>query len=131
MLGIAADRRRRATTPAPLLWRQRLDAGWPHARGGLNADGIGEAELRDAVTQICVVAAPRVGQHGFSADPARHSGAKLVERDLRLGLEDDLVRHPGLSAPVGIIDPLVRQIQPIGERQAGGVAKIPWGVDRS
>src|SRR3954452_12692937 len=43
----------------------------------------------------------------------------LIERDLRLGLEGDLLRHAGLSAPGWIISPLLRQVEAIGDGQAG------------
>ena len=62
---------------------------------------------------------PASSQHDLGLDPGRKGGTKLVQRDLRLGLEDDIVGHARLGAPVGVISPLMRQIQAIGDRQAG------------
>src|SRR3954470_20684080 len=54
---------------------------------------------------------------------ARQAGSRrrteLIERDLRLGLEGDLLRHTRLLAPGWIINPLLRQIETIGDGQAG------------
>ncbi len=62
---------------------------------------------------------PASSQHDLGFDPGREGGTELVECDLRLGLEDDIVRHARLGAPVRVISPLMRQIQAIGDRQAG------------
>ena len=118
MFGIATDRGCRAATPAPLLWRQRFLAGRPQAGGGLDADDIGQADLCDAVTELCVGAVSRVGQGDLGFDPHRDRTTKLIERDLWLGPEDDIVRHACLSTPGRIIGPLMREIQTIGDWQA-------------
>src|SRR4051794_25374530 len=44
---------------------------------------------------------------------------ELIERNLGLGLEGDRLGHTGLLAPGWIISPLLRQIEAIGEGQAG------------
>src|SRR5450759_2712687 len=44
--------------------------------------------------------------------------AQLLERDLRLGLEADPFRHTRLAPTFAILSPVLRQIQPIGHRQA-------------
>src|SRR3978361_1475900 len=59
MLGVATDRGRRTATPAPLLWRQRFRARRPQAGRGLDANGIGKADLGDPVAEIGVVAVSR------------------------------------------------------------------------
>ena len=119
MLAVTADRGRRPTTPAPWLWRQRFHAGRPQAGGGLDADGIGKADFRDGVAEVGVVAVSGVGQCDVGFDPDRKGGTKLLNRDLRLGLEDDIVGYARRGAPVGIVNPLMGQIQAIGDRQAG------------
>src|SRR3954466_5669265 len=43
----------------------------------------------------------------------------LIERNLGLGLEGDRLGHTGLLAPGWIVSPLLRQIEAIGDRQAG------------
>src|SRR4051794_41923382 len=55
--------------------------------------------------------------------PTRHLGRSsrpdLIEGNLRLGLEDDALGHAGLLAAGRIGGPVLRQIEPIGDRQAG------------
>ena len=46
-------------------------------------------------------------------------GTDLIERDLGLGLKADLLRHPAFLRRVSVPGPALRQIQPIGHRQAG------------
>src|SRR4051812_50025379 len=57
--------------------------------------------------------------------PTRHLGRSsrpdLIEGNLRLGLEDDALGHAGLLAAGRIGGPVLRQIEPIGDRQAGRV----------
>jgi len=48
-----------------------------------------------------------------------NSGTQLIKRDLWLGLEGNIVRHACLSAAVCVISPLMREIETIGNRQAG------------
>src|SRR3954470_3837294 len=43
----------------------------------------------------------------------------LIERNLGLGLEGDRLGHTGLLAPGWIVSPLLRQVEAIGDRQAG------------
>src|SRR4051812_37228121 len=44
----------------------------------------------------------------------------LVERNLGLGLEGDRLGHTGFLAPGWIVSPLLRQVEAIGDGQAGG-----------
>jgi hypothetical protein len=44
-------------------------------------------------------------------------GADLVERDLRLGLEHDVLRHAGFRAPRRVGGPFLGEIEPKGDRQ--------------
>src|SRR6266536_2632278 len=59
-----------------------------------------------------------------SAEPSRHfttwqagfaAPAYLLQRDLRFGLELDLLRHARLLPPCTILGPGRRQVQPIGD----------------
>src|ERR1700758_2351217 len=97
----------------PLLWRQRFHAGRPQAGGGRGADGMGKAGLGDAGAEVGVVAVSRVGRY----DLGREGGANLVERNPRLGPKDDTVGYTRLRPAVGAVNPLMRQIQAIGDRQ--------------
>src|SRR3984957_17721370 len=76
------------------------------------------AELGDAVSQLGIVTI--AGNHQRHA--ARKAGlarpADLIKRDLRLGLERDLLGHPRLAATYIVLGPRLRQVQPVGHRQA-------------
>jgi hypothetical protein len=61
----------------------------------------------------------RIEQRHLGVDPGRQGGTEMIECYLRLGLEDDIVRHARLAAPDRVISPLMRQIQAIGDWQAG------------
>src|SRR5215210_4479824 len=70
-------------------------------------------------------------------DPWRQAGfgsrTDLIERDLRLGLEGDLLRNTCLLAPCWIINPLLRQVEAKGDRQTGRAIGQqerhgPWAV---
>ena len=88
----------------------------PQAGGGLDANSVSQADLGDAVAEICIVAIACVGQHDVGADPGRMGSTKLVERDLRLGLKGHVVGHTCRGAPVRVVDPFMRQIQPVSDR---------------
>jgi hypothetical protein len=75
-----------------LLGRQGFDAGRPQGGVGLDADGVGQPDLGDAVAKARVVAIARVGQYERGADPGGDGVTQLIQSDLRLGLEDDSVR---------------------------------------
>src|SRR5271170_2675096 len=119
MFGVATDRGCRTPAPAPFLWWQRFLAGRPQAGGGLDADDIGKADFCDAVAKVCVDAVAGIGQNDLGVDPSRNSITQQIKRDLWLGLEDDSVWHTCLSAAVWVISPLMREIETIGNRQAG------------
>ena len=116
-IGLVAPPRIVQRFAAPL----RAGAGWPHQGIRLNAGHIAQPQCRHARAQPRVVAIGDVHQH----DAARQAGLAgppdLLERDLRLGLEGDVRRHAGLVPARAILGPVLRQIQPIGHRQAGGV----------
>ncbi len=66
----------------------------------MDADDIRQAGFNEAVAEVGVGAISRVGQGDLRVKHSGERGSKLVRRDLWLGLEDDLVRHARLSAPV-------------------------------
>jgi hypothetical protein len=80
---------------------------------------MGKPPLRDAVAQVGVIAVSRVEQRHLGFDPGRQGGTKLVKRDLRFGPEDGIIGHARQGAPIRVINPLMRQIQAIRDRQAG------------
>src|SRR3954467_2600902 len=68
--------------------------------------------------------APKAG-HISCQRHARQAGfgcrTDLIERDLRLGLEGDLLGHARRLAPRRIVSPLLRQVQAVSDRQTGRV----------
>src|SRR5450631_904695 len=96
-------------------------AGWPYQYFRLNAGDIGHSQRCHAGAQPGVNSIGGVHQ----CDPAGQAGLArppyLLERDLRLGLEADIRRHTCLLPTRSIFGPLLRQIQPVGHRQAGVV----------
>ena len=44
-----------------------------------------------------------------------------MERDLRFRAEGDVVRHTGLAATIRVQGPVLGQIEPVGDGQAGGM----------
>src|SRR5712672_1173662 len=99
----------------------RSGAGWPNQDFRLNADDVTHAQCRHAGAQPRVSAIGAVHQchPAWQACFARPS--YLIEGDLRLGLEADVPWHACLVPARPVLDPFLRQIQPISYRQAGGV----------
>jgi len=87
----------------------------------LDGGHIGQPEGAHTRSERRVGAVARVHED----DPARDLRLKrlpdLIERDLRLGLEDDTLRHARLPAPRRIGGPVLGQIKAVGDRQAGRV----------
>ena len=84
----------------------------------LNADDISQAHARQRRSQRRVDPVTGVRQY----HPFRHAlgarGADLVERDLRFGLEDDVLGHAGSGPANWIGHPILGKIEPKGDRQA-------------
>jgi hypothetical protein len=87
----------------------------------LHADHIGQAAGRDAGTERAVRAIPSVSQQDTRSDACRQRGPDLSEGDLRFGPKCHVVRDTSLLAPGFVHSPIFRQIQLIGDRQAGRV----------
>ena len=77
------------------------------------------AKLSHVITEIGIGEVARVGRDNLGAQPDGHRGTQLVTRDIRLGLEDEIVVHARLGASGRIIGPLARQTERICEWQAG------------
>src|SRR6202021_948253 len=113
------DRNRIGGSAAPLLRRTAQPrARRPHQGLRLNARHIALAKLGDAPAQLGIVAIAGVHQHHVAGKAGLARPADLIEGDLRLGLERDLLGHPRLAATYIVLDPRLRQVQPIGHRQA-------------
>ena len=105
--------------------RQRLDAHallrigrGTHFDGRHDGGHIGQRQCADAAPQRGVGAVARIHQHDTARHARRERRTHLRERDLRLGLERDLRGNMRPVAAPGIVGPCLRQIQPIGDRQA-------------
>src|SRR6516225_8414921 len=84
-----------------------------------DSNHIAEAQFAHASAQLGVGTVARIVQHDTARYAGRAGSAELIERNLRLGLEFDLLGNTRLLAALGILGPFLRQIQPIGDRQAG------------
>src|SRR6516164_9762589 len=84
-----------------------------------DSNHIAEPQFAYAGAQLGVGTVARIVQHDTARYAGRTSSAQLVERNLRLGLEFDLLGNTRLLAALDILGPFLRQIQPIGDRQAG------------
>ncbi len=118
MFAVAPNARGRAAPPAPGLGWQRLRVRRPDAQCRLHAHHIGQTHGCDASTERAVNAVAGVGQQHPGRDAGFKRSPDLIERDLRLGLENHVVRDTGLLAPRFVRRPILRQIQTIGDRQA-------------
>jgi hypothetical protein len=98
-------------------------ARWPQAGRGLDTEDVSEAELADTATESRIDAVANVAQH----HARRHAGDQrrldLSERNLRFGAEDDIRRDARFGPSVGIVCPALRQIEPVGDRQARVIAR--------
>ena len=116
---VAAQQLRRRPTPLQAFGRQRRGARRPDGCRALDADDIGQAQRGEPAAEGGVVAVAGIGQHHALRHAVGDRLADLLERDLRLGLEGDVLGHAGLPAPRLVIGPGLGQIEPIGDRQAG------------
>jgi hypothetical protein len=93
----------------------------PHTHGEIRADRhhIGRLPGFQARQKVGVVAVVRIGHDTAMRHPPRPRLIKERQGDRRLGLEGNLLRHPCLLPPRGIIGPRLRQIQPYGHRPGG------------
>src|SRR4051794_8363151 len=78
-----------------------------------------EPERGDVGAQLRIVAITGIHEDGPAWQAGFGSRTDLIERNLGLGLEGDRLGHAGLLAPGWIISPLLRQVEAIGDRQAG------------
>jgi hypothetical protein len=101
-------------SPGPAPPRTRF----PYQGLRLNAGHISLLQLRNARTQLGVMAVTGIQQHHAARKAHLTRPANLRERDLRLGLERDVLRHPRFTAMDIVLCPGLRQIQPIRHRQA-------------
>ena len=118
VLRVAPHQRRRPTLPAPCLGRARTGSRRPKPRRRLNADDISHAHARQRRSKRRIGPVTRIRQH----DAFRHSlgarGPDLIERDLRFGLEGDVLGHASSGPANWVGRPILGKIEPKGDRQA-------------
>src|SRR5437588_10274757 len=78
-----------------------------------------ETQGADPGAQRAVGAVTRIQQHSAARHTGRVSLADLRKRDLRFSLERDRLGNTRLLATSSVIGPFLRQIKPVGDRQAG------------
>ena len=71
-----------------------------------------QAQRRDLSAQIVVVAVAGIQQNHAARQAGRTGPAQLLDRDLRFGLERNLLRNARLAPTRAVARPLLRQIQP-------------------
>ena len=93
---------RASAAATPRLGRQRC---LPRLRAGsrLDVGDIGQVQSTDTGTEVTVCTIARSGQDDTGDDTCRMGCADLIERDLRLGLDPDILRHMRLFPPCRII----------------------------
>ena len=121
MIAITPYQLRRPSPARPAFGTQRRHTRRPYRGVRQNAGDVAQPQCRDVHAQIGVGAITGIHQHNpvRQAGPARRTN--LLERNLRLGLEADLLGHTRLVPAFAVLRPFFRQIQTIGHRQAGMV----------
>src|SRR5579862_6556679 len=122
VLGISTQQLRWSSAARPLLCRQWFHSGGPYRRVRQNPDDVHQLQRRDVGAQITVVAVSTIYKHHAAWQPGCTSPTQLIERDLVLGLEADVFWNPRLAQTFAVIRPFLRQVQPVGYRQAGMTA---------
>src|SRR4051794_39502461 len=108
------------SSPArPGLGRQGRTALRPDRGVGQDPGDVTEPERGDVGAQLRIAAITGIHEDHPAWQAGFGSRTDLIERNLGLGLEGDRLRHAGLLAPGWIISPLLRQVEAIGDRQAG------------
>src|SRR3954467_9688128 len=99
-------------------WTDRTRFPWPTGDFYIQASG-GSVPLPAAGYDYNSNWTPLLAGLSPAGMAASLAAPDLIERNLGLGLEGDRLGHTGLLAPGWIINPLLRQVEAIGDRQAG------------
>ena len=108
---------RRAPLAAVALGRQGLEAGRPDGDGRGDPHHVRQAHLGESAAKPLIDAVAGVGQHAVLRSTLIEQRLQLLQRDLVLGGELNLGRNASLVAPLGILGPVLGQVQPPGYRQ--------------
>jgi hypothetical protein len=86
--------------------------------------GVEQPQFDNLLAELAIIAVARIGQHYAECNASRMRGVQLVQCDLRLDLEDDVVRNLGLLPPVWIVRPGLGQLEPV-QHLADGTLTCP------
>jgi hypothetical protein len=105
-------------TFARLRW-QRLRARWPDRGIGTDTRHVAQAEGGDLRSQPGIVTVTGIHQHHTLRQPGRSGRFDLLKVDLGLGLESNRFGYLGFVPTRLILRPILRQIEPISDGEAG------------
>src|SRR3954454_2912860 len=93
----------------------------PYQRARLDCGDISQTQGPQFLAQIAVTPVPGVHQHDPTWNAARKRAFDLRERNLRFGHEANRRWNTNFAAAFAVLSPFLRQVQTIGNRQAGRV----------
>jgi hypothetical protein len=91
-----------------------------HREVAADGDHVALAALLQAGQEVGVVAVVGVGDDAGVPHPVGVGSVQQRQGDLGLGLEGDLLGHPGFLETLGVVSPALMQIQPGGDRPGDG-----------
>src|SRR3990172_1424317 len=103
MLAVPADELRRSPAARPLFRRERPRAPCPHRPLRQDTGDITQRERADTGAQVCVAVITRVHQHHATRKTGLAGPAQLLDRDLRLGLEADVLRNARFAPALTVL----------------------------
>lgn len=117
MVGIRQPPQRLSAPPAAGL-RRRFDALWPDLGCAGDAHDVIDLQLPQRFAEFTAAPIACIRDRQWRQGAGRSQLAQQRDRDRRLRRKRDLLRHFRLAPPLGVLGPLLRQIQPIPHRQA-------------
>jgi len=88
---------------------------------GDHLDAVRQTPVAQRFAEVSAVAVPRVRQHDSRThSPSEHT-IKSQQRQVVFRAISDLLRNANLGPPLGIADPLLRQVQLPGQRRATAI----------
>src|SRR4051794_8494152 len=118
VVGVADHAARRAPTPGPGPDRRGRVGARPHGGVRLDAGDVSKTEPREGRTQAGFGAVAGVHQDHAGRGAGLERSPDLVECDLGLRPERHLLRHARFLPASRISGPVLRQVEPIGDREA-------------
>src|SRR5665647_2223434 len=119
MLQAAARQLWRPPTAGILRWWQGFGAWRPHFGTLLDTKHIKKTQTADSGAKVTVIAIAGISEHHSPGYLAPSQGAKLIQGNIGFGLKCNLCRNSCLLAPMAVLNPILRHIEPVGHRQTG------------